>query len=207
MRGRVGRGKRDMRGMGAPKVALSSTERRHYGRSFLSDDFHAAIRRRLRELGGLAVAVFALATWSVNDPSLSYATSARVRNLLGVTGAIAADLAMQLFGVATIAIILPPAFWGWRFFTHRILDRLRWRVAAWIGGVMLSAAFASCLSRPPQWPLPTGIGGVAGDALLRVIANIAGGPLHGAGQTFAASVFGALAFFTVAIACGFRSEE
>jgi len=109
----------------------------------------------------------------------------------------------QLFGVATVAIILPPAFWGWRFFTHRILDRLRWRVAAWIGGVMLSAAFASCLSRPPRWPLPTGIGGVAGDALLRVIANIAGGPLHGAGQTFAASVFGTLAFFTVAIACGF----
>ena len=198
---------------GGPKVALSSAERRHYGRSFLSDDFHAAIRRRLRELGGLAVfagvgvAVFALATWSVNDPSLSYATSAPVRNLLGVTGAIAADLAMQLFGVATIAIILPPAFWGWRFFTHRILDRLRWRVAAWIGGVMLSAAFASCLSRPPQWPLPTGIGGVAGDALLRVIANIAGGPLHGAGQTFAASVFGTLAFFTVAIACGFGCQR
>jgi S-DNA-T family DNA segregation ATPase FtsK/SpoIIIE len=190
-------------------VALSSAERRHYGRSFLSDDFHAAIRRRLRELGGLAVfagvgiAVFALATWSVTDPSLSYATSAPVRNLLGVTGAIAADLAMQLFGVATVAIILPPAFWGWRFFTHRILDRLRWRTVAWIAGVMLSAAFASCLSRPPQWPLPTGIGGVAGDALLRVIANIAGGPLHGVGQTFAESVFGALAFFTVAIACGF----
>jgi S-DNA-T family DNA segregation ATPase FtsK/SpoIIIE len=190
-------------------VALSSAERRHYGRSFLSDDFHAAIRRRLRELGGLAVfagvgvAVSALATWSVNDPSLSYATSAPVRNLLGVTGAIAADLAMQLFGVATVAIILPPAFWGWRFFTHRILDRLRWRVAAWIGGVMLSAAFASCLSRPPRWPLPTGIGGVAGDALLRVIANIGGGPLHGVGQTFAESVFGTLAFFTVAIACGF----
>src|SRR5258706_3263606 len=209
MRGRVGRGQRDMRGMGTPKVALSSAERRHYGRSFLSDDFRAAIRRRLRELGGLAVfagvgaAVSALATWSVSDPSLSYATSARVRNLLGVTGAIASDLAMQFFGVATVAIILPPAFWGWRFFTHRILDRLGWRVAAWIGGITLSAAFASCLSRPSQWPLPTGIGGGAGDPFLRVIANIAGGPLHGAGQTFAASIFGTLAFFTVAIACGF----
>jgi DNA segregation ATPase FtsK/SpoIIIE, S-DNA-T family len=192
---------------------MSSAERRHYGRSFLSDDFHAAIRRRLRELGGLAlfagigVAVFALATWSVNDPSLSYATSAPVRNLLGVTGAIAADLAMQLFGVATIAIILPPAFWGWRFFTHRILDRVRWRVAAWIAGLALSAAFASSLTRPPQWPLPTGIGGVAGDALLRVIAGIAGGPLHGAGQTFAESIFGTLAFLTVAIACGFGCHQ
>src|SRR5258706_5049659 len=145
MRGRVGRGQRDMRGMGTPKVALSSAERRHYGRSFLSDDFHAAIRRRLRELGGLAVfagvgvAVFALATWSVNDPSLSYATSARVRNLLGVRGAIAADLAMQLFGVATIAIILPPGFWGLRFFSHRIPDRFRSRGIAWIRGGQLSS--------------------------------------------------------------------
>jgi DNA segregation ATPase FtsK/SpoIIIE, S-DNA-T family len=192
---------------------MSSAARRQYGRSLLSDDFHAAIRRRLRELGGLVmfaavgVAVFALATWSVNDPSLSYATSAPVRNALGVTGAIAADLAMQLFGVATIAMILPPAFWGWRFFTHRMLDRLRWRGAAWIAGLMSSAAFASCLNRPPQWPLPTGIGGVAGDALLRVIAAIAGGPLHGAGQTFAASIFGSLALLTLAIACGFGYHQ
>jgi DNA segregation ATPase FtsK/SpoIIIE, S-DNA-T family len=192
---------------------MSSAERSHYGGSFLSDDFHAAIRRRLRELGALVlftavgIVAAALATWSVNDPSLSYATSAPVRNLLGATGAIAADLAMQLFGVATIAIILPPAFWGWRFFTHRILDRLRWRIAAWIGGLILSAAFASCLTRTPRWPLPTGIGGVAGDALLRVIASIAGGPLHGAGQTFAETIFGTLAFITVAIASGFGFHQ
>jgi DNA segregation ATPase FtsK/SpoIIIE, S-DNA-T family len=192
---------------------MSSAERRHYGRSFLSDDFHAAMRRRLRELGGLllfagvGIVVFALATWSVNDPSLSYATSAPVHNVLGGTGAIAADLAMQLFGVATIAIILPPAFWGWRFFTHRILDRLRWRIAAWIGGLTFSAAFASSLTRPPQWPLPTGIGGVAGDALLSVIASFAGGPLHGVGQTFAESIFGALAFLTIAIASGFGCRQ
>jgi S-DNA-T family DNA segregation ATPase FtsK/SpoIIIE len=192
---------------------MSSAERSHYGGSFLSEDFHTAIQRRLREFGALmlfaavGVVAAALATWSVNDPSLSYATSAPVRNLLGASGAIAADLAMQLFGVATIAIILPPAFWGWRFFTHRILDRLRWRITAWIGGLILSAAFASCLIRPVHWPLPTGIGGVAGDALLRLIASITGGPLHGAGQTFAEMIFGTLALLTVAIASGFGFHQ
>jgi DNA segregation ATPase FtsK/SpoIIIE, S-DNA-T family len=196
--------------MGAFRVALSSTAgRRHYGRSFISDDFQVTLRRRLRELGGVAlfacvsVAVFALATWSVNDPSLSYATSAPVRNMLGGTGAVAADLAVQLFGMATIAIILPPAFWGWRFFTHRVFDRVGWRLVAWPAGIVVSAVFASTLTRPAQWPLPTGIGGVTGDAVLRVIAAVAGGPLHGAGQTIAGGVFGALVLLTVGVACGF----
>jgi len=192
---------------------MSSAERSHYGGSFMSDDFHAAIRRRLCELGGLLVlaavgiVATALATWSVGDPSLSHATNAPVRNLLGAIGAIAADLAMQLFGIATIAIILPPAFWGWRLFTHRILDRPLWRPAAWIGGIILSAAFASCLTRPPHWPLPTGIGGVTGDALLRVIVGTMGGPLRGTGQTFAETIFGTLAFLTVAIASGFGLHQ
>jgi DNA segregation ATPase FtsK/SpoIIIE, S-DNA-T family len=196
--------------MGAFRVALSSAgQRRPYGGSLLSDDFQVALQRRLRELGGLAllacvgVAVFALATWSVSDPSLSYATSAPVRNMLGVAGAVAADLAMQLFGMATLAIILPPAFWGWRFFTHRMFDRLRWRLLAWLLGVVASAVFAATLSRPAQWPLPTGIGGVTGDAILGLFAAMAGGPLHGAGRTLAALIFGVLAALTVGIACGF----
>ncbi len=187
----------------------SAAGRRHYGEPFLPDDFQVALRRRLRELVGLtlfaavAVAVLALATWSVHDPSLSYATSAPVRNMLGVTGAIVADVAVQLFGMATIAMILPPAFWGWRFFTHRPFDRLSWRFAAWFPGLAVSAAFASTLSRPAQWPLPTGIGGVAGDAILGMFATLAGGPLHGVGQTVAQLVFGLLALLIMGVACGF----
>jgi DNA segregation ATPase FtsK/SpoIIIE, S-DNA-T family len=190
-------------------VAISSAERNYYGGSLLTSDLRDAVLRRLRELGGLALllvvgaAAAALATWSVNDPSLSHATNAPVRNLLGESGAIAADLAMQLFGLATIAILLPPAFWGWRLLTHRVLDRLRWRVVAWAAGLVLAAGFASCLTRTSQWPLPTGIGGVIGDALLRVIANIAGGPLQGTGQTVAEAVFGSVTFAAVVIASGF----
>jgi DNA segregation ATPase FtsK/SpoIIIE, S-DNA-T family len=111
-------------------VAMSTAERSYHG-PFTIDDFRAIIHRRLRELAGLALlaascgAAAALATWSVKDPSFSHATSAPVRNLLGAPGAIAADLATQLFGLATIAIILPIAAWGWRLFTHRPLDRMR----------------------------------------------------------------------------------
>jgi S-DNA-T family DNA segregation ATPase FtsK/SpoIIIE len=183
--------------------------RHYYGGSFLSDDFRAAIGRRVRELCGLALALAtggaaaALTTWSVNDPSLSHATGAPVHNLLGAPGAIAADLAMQLFGLATITIILPLAVWSWRLSTHRVLDRRRLRLLWWIACVVLAAGFASCLPRGAHWPLPTGIGGVVGDAVLRVIASIAGGPLHGLGQTITEATFGTLGFVALLIASGF----
>src|SRR5262252_5938134 len=80
---------------------------------FLPEDIRAAIARRMREIGGVALIVLAaalaaaLASWSVQDPSLSHATAAPVRNLLGVPGAIAADLLMQLIGVASLALIFP----------------------------------------------------------------------------------------------------
>src|SRR5712692_5662219 len=77
--------------------------------SFLPDALRDALRRRLRELGGLALIfaatllALALATWSVQDPSLSHATNVAVRNALGLPGAIVADLLMQLLGVAALA--------------------------------------------------------------------------------------------------------
>ena len=61
---------------------------------FLPDDIGGALRRRLGEITGLVllalsvIIALALATWSVQDPSLSHATSAPVRNLLGSPGAI-----------------------------------------------------------------------------------------------------------------------
>jgi len=66
--------------------------------SLWSDELRGVVRRRLRECGGVALITLAvmmmvaLATWSVQDPSLSNATSTPARNLLGSPGAIAADL-------------------------------------------------------------------------------------------------------------------
>src|SRR5215472_14201921 len=121
--------------------------------SFLPDAVRDALGRRLRELGGLALivvailAALALATWSVQDPSLSHATNTPIRNVLGVGGAIVADLVMQLIGLAALALILPIAIWGWRLATHRPLNRERIRLAFWVLGVLLAAAAAACLPR------------------------------------------------------------
>jgi DNA segregation ATPase FtsK/SpoIIIE, S-DNA-T family len=141
-----------------------------------------ALARRLRELAGLAllslsgVAAAAVMTWSVQDPSLSHATSRAIRNIVGYPGAIGADLLMQILGLGAIMLILPVAVWGWRMLTHRTFDREALRIACWILCTVTAAGFASCWPHGGRWPLPTGLGGVVGDALVRAPAVVFGPP-------------------------------
>ncbi|MGZ5822254.1 MAG: DNA translocase FtsK 4TM domain-containing protein, partial [Croceibacterium sp.] len=175
----------------------------------VSDELRAALRRRLHEIIGVTllalagIASLALATWSVQDPSLSHATNAPVRNTLGLMGAISADLMMQLLGVATVALLFPLAAWGWRLLTHRTLDRERSRLVLWVVATLAAAGFASCLPASKAWPLPTGLGGVIGDALLRLPAWVFGAPLSGATRFVVAVVIGMMALATIALAAGF----
>ena len=117
-------------------------------------------------LAGVASLTLALLTWSVSDPSLNHATNARIHNLLGAPGAIAADLVMQFIGLASAALLAPPAFWGWSLLTRRRLERPRLKAGLYLSGVIAAAALASLLPAPGSWPLPTGLGGVVGDAVL-----------------------------------------
>src|SRR5436309_1966613 len=139
-----------------------------------------ALARRLRELAGLSlialsgVAAAALMTWSVQDPSLSHATSRPIRNVLGYPGAIGADLLMQILGLGAIMLILPVAVWGWRMLTHRTFDREALRLGCWILCTVIAAGFASCWPHGGAWALPTGLGGVVGDALVRAPAVVFG---------------------------------
>src|SRR3954471_12396534 len=108
-----------------------------------------ALGRRLRELAGTGllalsgVVAAALMTWSVQDPSLSHATSRTIRNIVGYPGAIGADLLMQILGLGAIMLVLPVAIWGWRLLTHRHFDREALRIACWILCTVISAGFAS----------------------------------------------------------------
>src|SRR6195256_4285053 len=177
--------------------------------TFLTDSARDALRRRLREVAGVSLIVLALllaaalATWSAQDPSLSHATNAPIRNRLGISGAVVSDLLMQLLGLASLALVLPIAIWGWRLSSHRPLVRERMRIAAWIIGVALVAAFASSLPRNSNWPLPAGLGGGIGDALFCAPAYFTGGTLTGLARTTFATVTGLLAFAALAIASGF----
>jgi S-DNA-T family DNA segregation ATPase FtsK/SpoIIIE len=139
---------------------------------YLPDSLREIPKRRAAELAGAAILAgvaassLALLSWSVEDPSLNHATSAPIHNWLGKTGAIGADIAMQFIGVACVAALAPPAFWGWKLLTERRLARPRSRLGLALLGTTSAAGFASLLPAPASWPLPTGLGGVVGDAVL-----------------------------------------
>jgi DNA segregation ATPase FtsK/SpoIIIE, S-DNA-T family len=178
------------------------------GMAALSGQLGAALQRRMRELGGLALLAFAmtgtlaLATWSVRDPSLSHATDARVHNLLGWPGAAVADLMMQLFGLGSLALLLPIAVWGYRLLGHRRLRHERRRIILWLVGAVLAATFASCLPRSAHWPLPCGLGGVVGDAALRLPVQLFHLSLVGINRLAAAIAFGTATLLAFAGAAG-----
>jgi len=178
----------------------------------LPPSIREALSRRLRELTGFGlvtlsgVASAALMTWSVQDPSLSHATSRPIHNILGYAGAIGADLAMQILGLGAIMLILTVAVWGWRMMTHRPFDREALRLGSWILCTVIAAGFVSCWPHGGAWPLPTGLGGVVGDALVRAPAVIFGPPGAIYRMVLAAILFAALAP-TFLIACGLGARE
>ncbi|HZS65407.1 MAG TPA: DNA translocase FtsK 4TM domain-containing protein [Xanthobacteraceae bacterium] len=172
-----------------------------------SDYFHEAVRRRLCELAGLALIALAftgataLATWSVQDPSLSHATNAPVHNLVGAPGAVAADLLMQLLGLASVVLVLLVAGFGWRLLTHRPLYRERRRLLLWLVATIFAAGFASCLPRTANWPLPSGLGGVIGDAML-LLPTLLFGAISGVTRIALTAALAIIALAAFAVASG-----
>ncbi len=142
---------------------------------------HAFARRQVGRLVGaglfafVAFGVASLATWNVADPSFSHATANIVTNAMGYPGAVFSDLAMQFFGLAAVAALVPAVIWGFLLFTARGVDRLPKRGLGWFGFALLAAAIAGCVVPPKTWPLPTGLGGVFGDMVLKIPGLVIGG--------------------------------
>lgn len=150
--------------------ALSET--RHGIQLFLQRQMQRVVGLTL--LVAVVFGVASLATWNVADPSYSHATDNLVTNAMGYPGAVFADLAFQFFGLAAIAALMPAVFWGLLLMTGRGLDRMPARLAAWAGAAVLIAAIVGCVSPVATWPLPSGLGGVAGDVVLNIPALATG---------------------------------
>jgi S-DNA-T family DNA segregation ATPase FtsK/SpoIIIE len=109
---------------------------------------------------------------------------------------------MQLFGLGSLALLLPIAIWGYRLLGHRRLRHERRRIILWLVGAALAAAFASCLPRSAHWPLPCGLGGVVGDAALRLPVQLFHLSLVGVNRLAAAIALGSATLLAFGGAAG-----
>ncbi|MBN9025544.1 MAG: DNA translocase FtsK [Rhizobiales bacterium] len=174
------------------------------------------VRRHLGQLLGLALiaaiaaTATALATWTVDDPSLSYAVSKPAANMLGLPGAIIADILMQFLGLAVSVLLLPAVVWGWRcLFGGRPFRKTM--LLSWLGASAFAAAVMALMPVTPKWPLPTGMGGVIGDILARLPALVVGTPVSANATLVSGAFFAIVAVALFLHATGFirfgREEE
>ncbi|THK38868.1 DNA translocase FtsK [Ensifer sp. MPMI2T] len=152
--------------------------------------------------GALALAVAALSTWNVSDPSFSYATSEEPTNVLGYAGAAFADIFMQFFGLASVVALLPAVAWALVLIGGKPFDKLFKRLGFWFVGSALAGAALSCVPAPITWPLPNGLGGVFGDMILRFPALFTGAFPTGTFATVLACLFAAPAAWCLIYSAG-----
>ena len=139
-------------------------------------------KNRLVGLGIIAAslaACLALATWNVEDPSLTNATERSVSNWLGFPGAAISDLLVQFFGFTASILVLLPAIWGWKLFRFKTDYVSAAQILGFLGIVILSCAIAACMPVPSSWPLPTGLGGLVGNGMIAFPAFLLGDSFNG----------------------------
>ena len=139
------------------------------------------MRRRAYELSGLILValavglVLALASFDPSDPSFNTAGGGKINNLLGYPGAVAADLVLQTFGLASLVAVIAFIAWGLRLLRRQGVPRAPHRIAALMLTLMVAALAFEAAPIPEAWPLNPGLGGLVGRQLMAWLAAVGGG--------------------------------
>jgi S-DNA-T family DNA segregation ATPase FtsK/SpoIIIE len=130
------------------------------------------LKQRGRELFGClfvicaiwsSVAVFG---YSAGDTSINSAGLPDPSNVLGVSGALVADLLLQALGFACFVPILTLLVWGGRLMRGNPIQHSFRSFLALIGASVFYAITLSALPVSENWPLMTRMGGFTGSLLL-----------------------------------------
>ena len=137
-------------------------------------------KRRLQEAVGVvlfAAAVALLASvfsYTPGDPSLNSVGHGAIGNLLGPGGAIIGDLALQVFGFASLLPVLVLIAWSWRLVTKQGLPAWWLRLTCLAAATIFLAVGLNALAVPENWPLMTRLGGVSGALVFEPLARFGG---------------------------------
>ena len=187
--------------------------------NFISHVFVPTGNRRLNELVGFLLCVFALllflalASYSPLDPSMNSAsvlTGAHgARNWIGVVGALVADLMLQFFGVGAFLLPVFPSVLGARWFRSR---KVQYPIAKSLGGIWLVIFIPALLALLPgqmRWldviPVEGLLGRVVGDVLIHYL-NLAGAYIVSA-TVLAVALYLTTAFSFSALDSGLRHDS
>ncbi|TDQ61780.1 S-DNA-T family DNA segregation ATPase FtsK/SpoIIIE [Maritalea mobilis] len=158
-------------------------------------DTAIAVKIPLRLMGilslcALALVFLALMSWSVNDPSLSFASDSPVSNWLGFPGAVIADIGFQFFGLGILALMVPPVLWSMKMIKRKLPTHMALRSLLWLIASMLICGMLAFFSAPTTWPLPSGLGGIIGLGFSAMASFVAGDVVvQQAGWLFALILF------------------
>ncbi|MBM3566407.1 MAG: hypothetical protein FJX42_09885, partial [Alphaproteobacteria bacterium] len=138
------------------------------------------LKRRLSEVVGVALlaggvaSIVALASFSPDDPSFnsSGAGTGAVKNLMGFFGAAVSDTLLQVFGLAATLPVVALLSWGWLALRKRGPGRMLFRFPLLLLAALFTAAAIAAMTPLAGWPLLSGMGGAAGDALWRLVPKM-----------------------------------
>jgi S-DNA-T family DNA segregation ATPase FtsK/SpoIIIE len=195
----------------------ASAREREQGRQAAAGPVRPAGGRRLARLAAWLVGMagvtllLALVSYHAADPSLDTATSHPAANLAGWPGALAADLLLQLFGLAAVLPAFALLAWAWRLAILRPAANWPLRLLALLAALPVSAAALAPLpgvrGAPLAWPTAAGPGGAIG-SLLHGLAGPAGSSLFGRfGPAAVEGLVALLALLLVVLAFGLSRRE
>jgi DNA segregation ATPase FtsK/SpoIIIE, S-DNA-T family len=136
------------------------------------------IRNRMFEFSGLVLLAIlvaigvALATWSVDDPSINHATDQAAKNLLGYPGAAVADELMQLLGLGVLPLVAIPMAWVVKLLGHERPEKFIAAILSWIATIFFACGAFAMVPAPSSWSLAAGLGGNSGDIISSGVLSI-----------------------------------
>ena len=137
-------------------------------------------RRRLRQVIGLMIGMLALTfaitllSYSPHDPSLNTATTAPVKNMLSLPGAIIADFFIQGFGLASILLIVVVITWGIFLIAEAPIRRFSIRLTSLILSLVTLATFLGLFTNKAIYLVTPTLGGACGALSLAAIVRMTG---------------------------------
>ena len=164
------------------------------------------MQKFIRRFSGLLLLLFCLFTVAAcfffdrNDASFNLISNAPVKNLLGLSGAKAADFTLTWFGFALPVFLIVPVLWGYSLLRLREIFHPYIRFFAWIFGLLLFSSFLGLL--PQTWAaIP--MGGSIGKFFAREFSTLLNRVYtYGFGRELLAFIFFALAWVSFNFAAG-----